>query len=335
MPAPRVRGDYDALSKIAQGFARQASALEQINRQLMEREATLHSGDWVGKGATAFYREMDGEVMPAMKRLAAALSSASQVTRQIVQILQAAEQEAARVFRVDGVAGGVGASAGSGAGSSGAGGAAGPSPGVSLFRDLLGALSAGGTAADLLAHLPGGQRIAAIVGATSFKYSLAGIDGMAEFMDAQGRGVSTAASGIDGAIAGGFGYFSGPVGNVVGLVHGVTEAISPGAGKYTAIVNDVMPMNVGSALSRGTVDTVDAAIRGDWSQLARHHDQNMAGDYGEVVRGYAIGFDALGAWVTGDSGRLGQISNMAADGSLGPLAEFGDWLGGATYDLFH
>jgi hypothetical protein len=96
-----------------------------------------------------------------------------------------------------------------------------------------------------------------------------------------------------------------------------------------------MPMNVATSITTGSIDTVDAVVRGDWDQLARHHDQNLAGDYGEVVRGYAIGFDALGAWVNGDSSRLGEISNMAADGRLGPLAEFGDWLGGATYDLFN
>src|SRR5207248_2661336 len=67
-------------------------------------------------GATAFYQEMGGQVMPTMKRLAGALESAQQSTLQISQIMAQAEAEAARVLRGTGSGrGGVAGPGGSGA----------------------------------------------------------------------------------------------------------------------------------------------------------------------------------------------------------------------------
>src|SRR3990172_3755817 len=105
MPAPRFRGDYDSLTKIAQGFAQHASRAAQTNRSLTQSMNTLKGGDWIGKGATAFYKEMEGEVMPAMIRLAKALEASDRVTRQIGKLIKQAEDDASRLFRLDGIGG--------------------------------------------------------------------------------------------------------------------------------------------------------------------------------------------------------------------------------------
>jgi WXG100 family type VII secretion target len=105
MPAPRFRGDYDSLTKIAQGFAQHASRASQTNRSLTQSMNTLKGGDWIGKGATAFYKEMEGEVMPAMIRLAKALEASDRVTRQIGKLIKQAEDDASRLFRLDGIGG--------------------------------------------------------------------------------------------------------------------------------------------------------------------------------------------------------------------------------------
>jgi len=105
MPAPRFRGDYDSLTKIAQGFAQHASRASQTNRNLTQSMNTLKGGDWIGKGATAFYKEMEGEVMPAMIRLAKALEASDRVTRQIGKLIKQAEDDASRLFRLDGIGG--------------------------------------------------------------------------------------------------------------------------------------------------------------------------------------------------------------------------------------
>ena len=108
MPAPRIRGDYDSLAQISQAFARRAADTKRTIQRVKRQINTLQGGDWIGKGAKAFYREMDSEVLPSVQRLAKALETANRATRQIIQILRAAEEDAARIFRAVSV-GGVGA----------------------------------------------------------------------------------------------------------------------------------------------------------------------------------------------------------------------------------
>lgn len=98
MTAPKIRADHDSLAKIAQSFAREASNTQKSLRRIKQAMDTLQGGDWIGRGATAFYREMDGEVLPAVQRLHTALNQANRVTRQIAKILQEAEDEAARIL---------------------------------------------------------------------------------------------------------------------------------------------------------------------------------------------------------------------------------------------
>ncbi len=105
MPATRIRGDYDALAQISQIFARQAEEMQRTVQRVQRQKDTLQGGDWVGKGATAYYHEMDGEVLPSLKRLATALNTADRVARQIIQILNQAEEEAARILKVVGASG--------------------------------------------------------------------------------------------------------------------------------------------------------------------------------------------------------------------------------------
>jgi len=116
MSAPKIRADHDQLSKIASAFGRQASDAKKSLKRIKGQVDTLRSGDWVGKGATAFYREMDSEVVPALTRLASAFDAAQRVTNQISKIMQGAEDEASRILAV------IGATAGGAAGVAGAAG---------------------------------------------------------------------------------------------------------------------------------------------------------------------------------------------------------------------
>jgi len=347
MPARIVRGDFDGLANVARTFAGQAQAAQGSHRKLKGQIETLRSGGWVGKGAKAFYREMDGLVLPAFAQLENAMTGADQLLRRADKILHGAEDDVTRLF---GEGGGDGAGAGGGGGGGGApggggsgggagggggGGGAGLSPEGQLVSDLLNAITTASGVPGLFKSLKGAQRIFAIADSTTMKGVMGILSGAKEALDASGRGVSNAAAGVDGAIGAVASILSRPLEGAVGLIHNVTDAISPGAGKYTAVLNDVMPTNVGKSLAVGTVDTVDALVRGDYNQLARHHDQNMDGKYGEVVRGYAIAADSIGALVTGDSRRLNQLSDMAAGGKLGKPAQFGDWLGGKIYDWTH
>ena len=138
MPASKVRADYDALQEIANTFDQHASNSRQSLQRLQQRMETLQNGDWIGKGATAFYQEMNSEVLPSLRRLAAALELANRLIRQASHIMQEAEDEASRLFNISpssfvgGTFGNLGNAAnGSGGASSSSGGAAAGSPGSS------------------------------------------------------------------------------------------------------------------------------------------------------------------------------------------------------------
>jgi WXG100 family type VII secretion target len=360
-----IQANYDALEALAQKFGQEAEANTELNGRVQQAVQALQQGGWEGQGANAFFAEMDQITNPALQRLIHALEEAKSTTLKIKQIIQQAEEEASAPFGGSYAptgSGQSGAAAGNIAsdGMQGTGRMAGPglsgsgrssktgSGGLTAEQELVrdGVLKAADTAHKgagvLAALLPAGTRVTRIVESLGFRATGSTIGGLIAGMDAAERGVSTPAAVVDGVAAGAIdfsGVFSsgrtGVVSAVVGVVHGITSAISPEAGKYTAVAADVMPGQVAEKLVVGTIDTADALIRGDHDQLVKHHQQNLDGKYGEVIRGYAIGAEAVGALVTGDSRALNNLSDAAASGKLGPVAKFGDWLGGAAYDLFH
>jgi WXG100 family type VII secretion target len=99
--------------------------IEKTLQSLQQQLEVLQGGDWRGKSATAFYQEMDGQVLPSLKRLTNALTVAQLTTVQINRIMAEAEAEAARWLRGEG---------------------AGQSPELgSAFAGVAGPQSAGGT----------------------------------------------------------------------------------------------------------------------------------------------------------------------------------------------
>lgn len=98
MSAAKVRSDFDQLNNIAGTFGSQSDAIGQMTQNLKGKMEQLRGGDWVGKGATKFYNEMDNSVMPSLKRLQNALSQANSTTKKIAQLMKQTEDESARIF---------------------------------------------------------------------------------------------------------------------------------------------------------------------------------------------------------------------------------------------
>lgn len=113
MTAPKVRADYEQLRAAAAQLGSQAEATQKSRLSLEQGMQLLESGDWLGKGAAAFYQEMGSQVLPTLKRLAMALATAERTTVQISQLMAEAEAEAARWLRGEG-GGQAGAADGSG-----------------------------------------------------------------------------------------------------------------------------------------------------------------------------------------------------------------------------
>lgn len=128
MTASRIRADYDQLAGIRKNFSSEAEATQRTLQDLRSRLQTLEGGDWVGRGAKAFYGEMNDSVLPSLTRLQRALTQAAAVTDRLEKRIRQAEADAARVLDGRGVAegdttGGGGGTAAGGESNAGGGGA--------------------------------------------------------------------------------------------------------------------------------------------------------------------------------------------------------------------
>lgn len=138
MPSNRVRVDHDQLAQISRGFQTESDSAKGLIQSVRQSMDTLQGGDWVGPGATAFYAEMTGDVLPSLNRLASALGEASRVTQRISAAFRQAEDEAAAVLR--GQPGQGGGGPGSPGGGPGAGGDSGSSGGLTGIPFIDGAI---------------------------------------------------------------------------------------------------------------------------------------------------------------------------------------------------
>ena len=86
------RLDYEVIKNIGGSFRGQEAAVQQTIQKLSKVIEQLRGGDWIGEGATAFFNEMDSEVMPAMKRLQKAMSEGDRVSKEIERLQREAEQ---------------------------------------------------------------------------------------------------------------------------------------------------------------------------------------------------------------------------------------------------
>ena len=99
MSADIVRIDYEGLESTAAKYRHHAAEVREMERLLLRALGDLRDGGWEGRGADAFYSEMEEVVLPAVQRLIAALEDADLTTRQIARTFQSAEEEAAAPFR--------------------------------------------------------------------------------------------------------------------------------------------------------------------------------------------------------------------------------------------
>lgn len=97
--ADEIRANYEELEQVASRFSGQSQSVEEMLQKVRACMEKLADGGWIGRGADAFFAEMEGEVLPAINRLVSALSDAAQTTGQIAQDMQQAEDEASSLFR--------------------------------------------------------------------------------------------------------------------------------------------------------------------------------------------------------------------------------------------
>lgn len=128
MTQERIQVDYEQLEEIARRFGSQADEAGEWLQNIRRGIDRLRSGGWSGEGASAFFNEMEHEVLPGMDRLVRALDQSQSVAVQVSRAMEAAEREAAGLFQKDGAAAGDG-SAGSADSTAESGNGAGASAG--------------------------------------------------------------------------------------------------------------------------------------------------------------------------------------------------------------
>ncbi len=93
-----IQAHYDQLETIAGRFKSQAEANADQRSQIVRCVQALQQAGWEGRGAAAFFAEMEEVVFPAMQRLTSALEEAGTTTMRVKNIIRQAEEEAAAVF---------------------------------------------------------------------------------------------------------------------------------------------------------------------------------------------------------------------------------------------
>lgn len=96
--ADQIEANYEQLEQLANQFANNSQAIQEMIQKVRGSMDKLRNEGWIGRGSDAFFNEMDQEVLPATDRLKEALEQASQLTKEIVNIMQDAEEEASRPF---------------------------------------------------------------------------------------------------------------------------------------------------------------------------------------------------------------------------------------------
>ncbi len=95
-----IEVDYEVLEDAAAKFRHQADEIYHLLAQLQRRIDTLQTDGWLGTAARAFYVEMDYDVLPAVRRLAAALDEAFVVSQRVSETFELAEEDAAAQVQV-------------------------------------------------------------------------------------------------------------------------------------------------------------------------------------------------------------------------------------------
>lgn len=94
-----IRADYEEMEQIANRFANQSQAIQEMLQKVRSSMEKLENGDWIGRGSDAFFNEMNSDILPAVDRLVQALDEGNRTAKDISQTVQQAEEEASSRFR--------------------------------------------------------------------------------------------------------------------------------------------------------------------------------------------------------------------------------------------
>ena len=116
-----TKADYEALTDAGNRFSQESDRIKQIAGRLGRGAENLKRTSWTGKGADAFFHEVETSILPMYRRLSDALKEASKVMKDLGKLFQDAEQEASATVKGTGGGSALGAGAEAGEGGGGIG----------------------------------------------------------------------------------------------------------------------------------------------------------------------------------------------------------------------
>jgi uncharacterized protein YukE len=290
MPSAKVRADYDGLKQFVSGFNKATEAAQRSLQAVAREKDVLQNGDWIGVGATAFYKEMDDTVLPTLRRLVGALSFAALTTTEISGIIKEAEGQAAQTLNGQGgIGGALGAAIGGGVaglaeGAAGAAGGIGAAAGA--VGGALGGLGAAGAA------IAGGLAGAAGAAGQAVGGSLGGL----------GAGIGEALGGASGQ--------AGGLGSAVGAAVGAAIGGAMG-GQFGAAIGAAVGSAVGSQAFSDAVASLDGVSDG---ALGSAMD-----NFGGFAQG--LGDDVVPPGFVDDTGGVGPVLSTLGSPNVDALAD--------------
>lgn len=85
---------YLAMQGVAKEFEDCAASMKKLLNDVQTQHQPLKSGAWIADAADDFYKSMDSEIFPAMERLHATLTKASQTTQDMNTTMSKSEENA-------------------------------------------------------------------------------------------------------------------------------------------------------------------------------------------------------------------------------------------------
>lgn len=97
--ADRTELNGEQLQALAKKFQSEADELNNLLSQTRNKVGTLHGSGWIGRGADEFNNEMESLLLPAVQRLVAALTAASNQVNAIMKIYDDAQTQSQGFFK--------------------------------------------------------------------------------------------------------------------------------------------------------------------------------------------------------------------------------------------
>jgi hypothetical protein len=171
---------------------------------------------------------------------------------------------------------------------------------------------------------------------TLAKWAGAVAEGTSAYQAAMDRGVGKTAASLDAAAAGAAKFIdSGWKATAVEAAYMIAKAISPHGAQYLKPVADLSPGTLVKDGAISTIDTISALVSSDTKRAIATHENRLSGGYDGPIRILAIAADFAAAKIMHDERGVSELSDMAAGGQLGSLAQVGDHIGSWAFDITH